>query len=94
MAELSMYTDGPNCVIAETPEQATGFYLDHIGMEPEDFGDDEPLPAWEAMSPDAVLGFYVDEDGEICDESEGQPVEKTVAEWIAEFGARYMGSEQ
>jgi hypothetical protein len=78
---LHCYADDADHVIAASPEDADAVWREHVGED----HDESECGRWVLCDPDATLRINLD-DGRGSQE-------KTIREWIAEFGRCFLCSE-
>lgn len=85
MAELKLWYNDSDYVIAESPEDAWAVLEATMGVKPSDFSPG-CAPEWEERT--KPLSILIDETGSLTDS--GNSITKTPAEWVAEKGRGWL----
>ena len=88
--DLRVFEFGPDYVVARSRDDAWTVYIEHVGGDRGDYDGEDMEP----VSPDFVIGIYVDADGHLTDESDGEALRLTAAEWAKREGRGFLCSSE
>lgn len=92
MAELQMFDNGDDMVIATSPEEATRIMCEHLGERISDY--ESATADWRVKRHDTAVCIWLDTAGNISAPGEPGAHMKTapVADWISRFGNGFYAS--
>ena len=90
MAELHLYDNDCDWVIAESPEHATQLYAEFCGPGSPTLDEH----AWDEAPPDKVFEVWLDDSGRPTEKGSGTLTPHAAEEWCRLLGAGYVGSTE